>query len=93
MEPTKRHEPESEDGSHYACGRCGERLTDEQIGESQDAALPLCVPRPVAWRSTVATVVTDNRTRIACVGATPEQAEEMRAAGQAQVDAMRGRSS
>ncbi len=50
MEPTKRHEPESEDGSHYVCGRCGEHLTDEQIGESQDEALTPCEPRPVAWR-------------------------------------------
>lgn len=46
-----RHEPESENGSHYVCGRCGEHLTDEQIGESQDEALTPCEVRPVAWRS------------------------------------------
>ncbi len=46
----RRHEPSSEDGQHFACDRCGEHLTDDQIGESQDEALTPCEPCPVAWR-------------------------------------------
>jgi DNA-directed RNA polymerase subunit RPC12/RpoP len=80
----RRHEPESEDGQHYVCGRCGEHLTDEQIGESQERALPLCESRPVAWRTSVAAAVLSNGTRIACVGRTEAEAETMRRAAESQ---------
>lgn len=64
--------------------RCGEHLTDEQIGESQERALPLCESRPVAWRTSVAAAVLSNGTRIACVGRTEAEAETMRRAAESQ---------